>query len=51
MWDKFMGLMEAQFRDPTIKEVHKRWMFDLHMGNNVATAYFQKLKEEAKLAG
>ncbi len=46
-----MGMTEAQFQDPTIEKVHEKCMFDLCMGNEVATAYFQRLEEEAKLAG
>ncbi len=45
-----MEITETQFRDPAIEEVHKKCMFNLRMGNS-ATTYFQKLEEEAKLAG
>ncbi len=50
-WDEFMKITETQFCDPAIEEVHKKCMFDLCMGNSTTTTYFQKLEEEAKLAG
>ncbi len=43
-------MINEQFQDPTIKEVHKKHMYELCM-MGPATVYFQKLKEEAKLAG
>ncbi len=46
-----MGLVNTQFQDPTVKEVHKKKMFDLQIGNGATTTYFQRLKEEAKLVG
>ncbi len=50
-WDSFMGMVNTQFRDPAVEEVHEKRMFDLRMGNGTATAYFQRLEEEAKLVG
>ncbi len=44
-------MVNIQLWDSTIEEVHEKKMFDLRMGNGAATAYFQVLKEEAKLAG
>ncbi|PBK71773.1 hypothetical protein ARMSODRAFT_1016761 [Armillaria solidipes] len=49
--DEFLTLLNAQFRDPTVEEVHKKRMFDLWMGNGAANSYFQELEKEAKLAG
>ncbi len=48
-WGKFVNMINKQFQDPAIKEVHKKCMYKLCMMGS-ATVYFQKLKEEAKLA-
>ncbi len=50
-WDDFIEIINAQFWDPAIEEVHEKHMYDLHMKNNPVTTYFQRLEEEAKLAG
>ncbi|PBK59594.1 hypothetical protein ARMSODRAFT_1027285 [Armillaria solidipes] len=50
-WMEFVNMLTSQFRDPAIKEVQEKKMFDLQMGNSTATAYFQKLEKEAKLTG
>ncbi len=39
------------FRDPTIEEVHEKRMKEMKMGSDPATVFFQKLEQEAKLAG
>ncbi len=44
-----MLMMEAQFHDPAIEEVHEKRMNDLCMGNGATTIYFQRLEEKAKL--
>ncbi|PBK60278.1 hypothetical protein ARMSODRAFT_1026678 [Armillaria solidipes] len=49
-WE-FVELVNAQFRDPAVEEVHEKKMFDLQMGKGPATHYFQELEKEAKLAG
>ncbi|PBK66593.1 hypothetical protein ARMSODRAFT_1021397 [Armillaria solidipes] len=49
-WEEFTALVNAQFRDPVVEEVHEKKMFDLQIGNGSATAYFQKLEKEAKEA-
>ncbi|PBK60265.1 hypothetical protein ARMSODRAFT_1026658 [Armillaria solidipes] len=48
---EFVGLLTAQFRDPTIEEVHEKKMFELRIGSGAATTYFQELEKLAKLAG
>ncbi|PBK62838.1 hypothetical protein ARMSODRAFT_895266 [Armillaria solidipes] len=50
-WGEFINTVNTQFRDPAVEEVHEHKMFDLRMGNNPATKYFQKLEEEAIQAG
>ncbi|SJL16834.1 uncharacterized protein ARMOST_20363 [Armillaria ostoyae] len=50
-WEEFIEIINTQFQDPMIEEVYEKRMFDLWMGNMAATLYFQKLEEEAKLAG
>ncbi len=50
-WTKFVKQINDQFHDPAIEEVHEKKMYELRMGNNPATVYFQKLEQEAKLAG
>ncbi|PBK71780.1 hypothetical protein ARMSODRAFT_973358 [Armillaria solidipes] len=49
-FEEFVGLLTAQYRDPTIEEVHEKKMFELWMGNGTATTYFQELEKLAKLA-
>ncbi len=50
-WGDFMDQVKKQFCDSAIKEVHEKRMNELRMGSNPATVYFQKLEQEAKLAG
>ncbi|SJL06741.1 uncharacterized protein ARMOST_10083 [Armillaria ostoyae] len=50
-WTEFVQLINEQFCDPAIEEVHKKKMFNLQMGNGAATTYFQELERLAKLAG
>ncbi|PBK59533.1 hypothetical protein ARMSODRAFT_982941 [Armillaria solidipes] len=49
-WEEFIDLLEQQFCDPAVKEVHKKKMYKLQMGNGPATVYFQEIEKEAKLA-
>ncbi len=39
------------FRDPAFEEEHKKRMKNMKMGSDPATVFFQKLEQEAKLAG
>ncbi|SJK99913.1 uncharacterized protein ARMOST_03224 [Armillaria ostoyae] len=50
-WQEFVGLLTAQFHDPTIEEVYEKRMFNLWMSKGPAITYFQKLEIEAKKAG
>ncbi len=43
-------MIDEQFRNPAIEEVHEKRMNELCMGNDPATTYFQKLEVEVKLA-
>ena len=44
-------LVQTQFSDPTIEQVHEKCMFKLWMSNNPTTTFFQKLEIQAKLVG
>ncbi len=50
-WKDFTQEFKQQFCDPAIEEVHEKKMRELRMGGDAATIYFQKLEQEAKLAG
>ncbi len=50
-WSRFVNLINKQFQDQAVEEVHKKQMNKLCMGNRPATVYFQELEKEAKLAG
>ncbi len=39
------------FQDPAVEEEHKKRMKNMKMGGDPATVFFQKLEQEAKLAG
>ncbi len=50
-WDDFVWEFKKQFCDPAIEEVHKKRMKELKMGVDPTMVFFQKLEQEAKLAG
>ncbi|PBK66609.1 hypothetical protein ARMSODRAFT_1021411 [Armillaria solidipes] len=50
-WEEFVTSVVDRFSNPAIMDVHKKKMFNLCMGNNPATAYFQELEVEATKAG
>ncbi|SJL15545.1 uncharacterized protein ARMOST_19046 [Armillaria ostoyae] len=50
-WTEFVNMVNIQFWDPAVEEVHEKKMFDLRMGNGPATHYFQELETQAMLAG
>ncbi len=50
-WDKFIREFKAMFWDPAIEKEHEKQMKNMKMGSDPATIFFQKLEQEAKLAG
>ncbi len=50
-WDEFTRIFKKRFRDPAIEEVHEKRMKELRMGADSTMVFFQKLEQEAKLAG
>ncbi len=50
-WDNFVREFKAMFWDPAVEEEHKKQMKNMKMGGNPTTVFFQKLEQEAKLAG
>ncbi|PBK73738.1 hypothetical protein ARMSODRAFT_972125 [Armillaria solidipes] len=48
---EFVDIINSQFWDPAIEEVHEKKMYNLWMGNGSTTTYFQEVEREAKLAG
>ncbi len=46
-----MKEFRKQFSNPTMMETHEKNMRKLKMGSDHATVFFQKLEQEAKLAG
>ncbi|SJL01326.1 uncharacterized protein ARMOST_04646 [Armillaria ostoyae] len=43
-------MTREKFRDPAVKNIHKKKMYDLHMGTKTTQEYFQELEKEAKMA-
>ncbi|PBK72227.1 hypothetical protein ARMSODRAFT_972885 [Armillaria solidipes] len=50
LWDNFVKMTREKFRDPAIKDVHKKKMYDARMGARTVSEYFQELEKEAKMA-
>ncbi|SJL04183.1 uncharacterized protein ARMOST_07543 [Armillaria ostoyae] len=50
-WEEFVHLLNEQFRDPAVKEMHEKKMYELRMSKEPATHFFYKLEKEASLAG
>ncbi|SJL15410.1 uncharacterized protein ARMOST_18907 [Armillaria ostoyae] len=50
-WEEFINDVNNQFRDPAAMEVQEKKMFDLRMGKNPATSFFQELEVLATKAG
>ncbi len=50
-WDEFVREFKAMFWDPAVEEEHEKWMKNMKMGGDPTTVFFQKLEQEAKLAG
>ncbi len=46
-----MKQFKKQFSDPAVMEMHEKNMQEMKMGSDHAMVFFQKLEQEAKLAG
>ncbi|SJL12095.1 uncharacterized protein ARMOST_15516 [Armillaria ostoyae] len=44
-WEDFVEMIQKKFRDAVVEEVHKKRMYDLHMGSSTTQEYFQDLEK------